>query len=206
MTQPIKITLYRWAGSWGPFKVNIPCGECTLTNDILQDTFDNELAGIPIELEIKDWLSHWWEPLKLGSWHAPILIVEGNVVSQGEALNRGVLIQSVIQQWAQQDTLKGNIVYGKATCPYCVKAKKMLDDAGIQYQYHDVVKDSAALYRMIPEVKAMIGMKTPVTVPQIWLDGHYIGGADNLQAWLEVKGLNHVPDNVVNLEANQKHI
>ncbi|MCA2493314.1 glutaredoxin, partial [Vibrio sp. 2175-1] len=26
MTQPIKITLYRWAGSWGPFKVNIPCG------------------------------------------------------------------------------------------------------------------------------------------------------------------------------------
>ncbi|MDW2111383.1 glutaredoxin, partial [Vibrio sp. 2089] len=31
MTQPIKITLYRWAGNWGPFKVNIPCGECTLT-------------------------------------------------------------------------------------------------------------------------------------------------------------------------------
>ncbi|MBO0216810.1 glutaredoxin, partial [Vibrio sp. Vb2880] len=23
MSQSIKITLYRWAGSWGPFKVNI---------------------------------------------------------------------------------------------------------------------------------------------------------------------------------------
>ena len=66
-----------------------------------------------------------------------------------------------------------------------------------------MVKDSAALYRMIPEVKAIIGEKTPVTVPQIWLDGQYIGGADNLPAWLEEKGLNKVPDNVVNMESNQ---
>ena len=203
MTTPIKITLYRWAGSWGPFKVNIPCGECTLTKDILQDTFDNELAGIPIELEVKDWLSHWWEPLRLGAWHAPILVVEGKVVSQGEALNRGVLIQSVIQNWTTRDTLKGNIVYGKATCPYCVKAKQMLDDAGIRYQYHDVVKESAALYRMIPEVKAIIGMKTPVTVPQIWLEGQYIGGADNLEAWIKAHNLDQTPDNVVTLEAQQ---
>ncbi|RJX69677.1 glutaredoxin [Vibrio sinensis] len=202
MTKPIKITLYRWAGSWGPFKVNIPCGECTLTKDILADTFENELAGIPIELEVKDWLSHWWEPLKLGAWHAPIIVVEGKVISQGEALNRGVLVQSVIQRWSEQDELKGNIVFGKATCPYCVKAKQMLNDAGVQYQYYDVVKESGALYRMIPEVKAHIGLKTPVTVPQIWLDGVYIGGADNLEAWLAEKGLNTVPDNVVNLEAN----
>lgn len=197
MAQPIKLTLYRWAGSWGPFKVNIPCGECTLTKDILTDTFANELDGIPIELEVKDWLSHWWEPLKAGSWHAPILMVEGKVVSQGEALNRGVLVQSVIQEWTKRDTLQGNIVYGKATCPYCVKAKQLLDDAGIPYTYHDVVKDSAALYRMIPEVKAHIGLKTPVTVPQIWLEGEYIGGADNLEKWLESRAPVQTPDNVV---------
>jgi len=198
MAKPIKITLYRWAGSWGPFKVNIPCGECTLTKDILNDTFEHELADVPVELEIKDWLSHWWEP---GAWHAPILVVEGKVVSQGEALNRGVLVQSVIQSWTKRDKLKGNIVYGKATCPYCVKAKQLLDNAGIEYRYHDVVKESAALYRMIPEVKAIIGEKTPVTVPQIWLDGQYVGGCDNLEAWLDERGLKHVPDNVVNLDA-----
>lgn len=62
MTTPIKVTLYRWAGHFGPFKVNIPCGECTLTKDILADTFANELAGVPIELEVKDWLSYWWNP------------------------------------------------------------------------------------------------------------------------------------------------
>ncbi|MFH4664315.1 glutaredoxin [Vibrio cidicii] len=205
MSKPIKITLYKWAGSWGPFKVNIPCGECTLTKDILTDTFANELADVPVELEVKDWLSHWWEPLKRGAWHAPILLVEGKVVSQGEALNRGVLVQSVIAEWSKRDTLKGNIVYGKATCPYCVKAKKRLDDAGIEYLYHDVVKESAALYRMIPEVKAIIGEKTPVTVPQIWLEDHYIGGYDQLQLWLEQRGLTSLPDNVVDMSHQSAH-
>ncbi|SEF54843.1 glutaredoxin domain-containing protein [Vibrio hangzhouensis] len=197
MAEPIKITLYRWAGSWGPFKVNIPCGECTLTKDILQDTFKNELRGVPVDLEVKDWLSHWWEPLKKGAWHAPILMVEGKVISQGEALNRGVLVQSVIQEWTKRDTLTGNIVYGKSTCPFCVKAKQMLDEAGVHYQYYDVVKDSAALYRMIPEVKAHIGQKTPVTVPQIWLEDEYIGGADNLAVWLEKKNQQSKPNNVL---------
>ncbi|TQO65606.1 glutaredoxin [Vibrio cholerae] len=202
MTTPIKVTLYRWAGHFGPFKINIPCGECTLTKDILADTFANELAGVPIELEVKDWLSYWWEPLKLGAWHAPIVVVAGKVISQGEALNRGVLVQSIIKEWTKQDTLQGNIVFGKATCPYCVKAKQLLDTAGIDYRYHDVVKESAALYRMIPEVKAIIGEKTPVTVPQIWLNGQYIGGCDALEKWLQ-NNPHALPDNVVEIETTR---
>ena len=35
--QPVKVTVYKWAGKWGPFEVKIPCGECTLTLDVLQD-------------------------------------------------------------------------------------------------------------------------------------------------------------------------
>ncbi|EJL6376863.1 glutaredoxin [Vibrio cholerae] len=202
MTTPIKVTLYRWAGHFGPFKVNIPCGECTLTKDILADTFANELAGVPIELEVKDWLSYWWESLKLGAWHAPIVVVASKVISQGEALNRGVLVQSIIKEWTKQDTLQGNIVFGKATCPYCVKAKQLLDTAGIDYRYHDVVKESAALYRMIPEVKAIIGEKTPVTVPQIWLNGQYIGGCDALEKWLQ-NNPHALPDNVVEIETTR---
>lgn len=202
MTTPIKVTLYRWAGHFGPFKVNIPCGECTLTKDILADTFANELAGVPIELEVKDWLSYWWEPLKLGAWHAPIVVVAGKVISQGEALNRGVLVQSIIKEWTKQDTLQGNIVFGKATCPYCVKAKQLLDTAGIDYRYHDVVKESAALYRMIPEVKAIIGEKTPITVPQIWLNGQYIGGCDALEKWLQ-NNPHALPNNVVEIETTR---
>ncbi|MGC9422987.1 MULTISPECIES: glutaredoxin family protein [Vibrio] len=184
MATPINITLYRWAGQFGPFKVKIPCGECTLTLDILKDTFNHELSDVEINLQTKEWLSHWWEPLKFGAWHAPIVVVEGKLISQGEAMNRGVLIQAVINEWRKRQSLQGNIIFGKAGCPYCQKAQQALHEASISFQYFDVIKDSAALYRMIPEVKAMIGPKTPVTVPQIWLDSQYIGGYDALTQWL----------------------
>ncbi len=64
---PVKVLLYKWAGAWGPFKVNIPCGECALTTDVIQDTFETELAGIPVELETREWLSEWWKPLPRGA-------------------------------------------------------------------------------------------------------------------------------------------
>ncbi|MGF1461699.1 MAG: glutaredoxin domain-containing protein [Maricaulaceae bacterium] len=180
MTSPIQITLFRWAGQWGPFKVNIPCGECALTLDVIKDVMETELAGIPVELEVLDWLSHWWKPLPKGGWHAPITLVEGKVVSQGAALNRGVLTEAVVKAWTQRSKREGTVVFGKKTCPHCVRAKGYLDEAGVVYEYSDVVKEPRALYEMVARVKEIIGDKTPVTVPQIWIDGEYIGGADAL--------------------------
>ncbi len=86
--KPIKVFLYRWAGSWGPFQVKIPCGECTLTKDVILDVLEKELIGIPVELELREWLSEWWKPLIRGGWHAPIVIVGDKLVSQGSAINR----------------------------------------------------------------------------------------------------------------------
>ncbi|MEO1694861.1 MAG: glutaredoxin [Pseudomonadota bacterium] len=176
--KPVRVTLYRWAGKWGPFKVNIPCGECTLTGDILKDTFETDLAGIPVVLEIKDWLSNWPSALKRGGWHAPIVLVEDKIIGQGHALNRGVLAEAVIKAHVARDGVSGNVVFGKASCPHCVRAKDALDAAGIAYTYFDVVREPRALYEMIARVKPEIGEKTPVTVPQIWMDGQYVGGAD----------------------------
>ncbi len=51
----------------GPFKVKIPCGECTLTSDTIKDVLANELAGVPVELEVKDWLSHVIEACRKGA-------------------------------------------------------------------------------------------------------------------------------------------
>ena len=34
---------------------------------------------------------------------------------------------------------------------------------------------------MIGRVKPIVGPKTPITVPQIWIDGSYVGGADELE-------------------------
>lgn len=182
---PVRITVYRWAGAWGPFKVHIPCGECALTSDVIRDTLEHELDGIAVELETRDWLSHWWQPLKAGGWHAPIVMVDGRVVSQGLALNRGVLTQAVVQANTAREPIRGNHIFGKASCPHCTRAKSYLDEGGIEYRYHDVVREPRALYEMLARVKPLVGAHTPITVPQIWLDGDYIGGADELSTRLE---------------------
>lgn len=186
--QAVKILVYRWAGAWGPFKVNIPCGECSLTADIIKDTIENDLDGIEVELEIRDWLDEWWKPLLKGGWHAPIVMVEGKIVSQGQALNRGLLTQAAIQAYAEKNKInaKGNIIFGKESCPHCVRAKQNFDEKELAYTYRDVVKEPRALYEMLARVKPIIGAKTPVTVPQIWMSGAYIGGASELSNQLKV--------------------
>ena len=77
--------------------------------------------------------------------------------------------------------------FGKETCPHCKRAKSYLDAAKVDYQYYDVVKDSKRLYEMLARVKPIIGPKTPVTVPQIWLDGTYVGGAKHLSTLLDAQ-------------------
>ena len=177
---PVRIRLFRWAGRWGPFRVKIPCGECTLTHDVINDTVDTELAGIPVKIEVREWLSEWWRPLARGGWHAPIVIVEARVVSQGHALNRGILTEAVIGAHARRSRIEGNHIFGKESCPHCRRAKFLLSNAGIDHTYHDVVQSPRSLYEMLARVKPLIGSKTPVTVPQIWIDGEYVGGTDQL--------------------------
>ena len=183
-SRPIEVVVYRWAGQWGPFKVRIPCGECTLTGDIIEDTIANELAGIPVHVRTLDWLSNWWKPLLKGGWHAPIVMVDGEIISQGAALNRGVLAEKIVKAHVARSELTGNHVFGKDRCGHCTRAKALLDAQGISYTYHDVIKNPRAVYEMVPRTKREIGEKTPVTTPQIWLDGRYVGGADDLEARL----------------------
>ena len=187
MASPVNITVFRWAGAWGPFKVNIPCGECSLTHDIIQDCIESDLAGIEVELDLRDWLTEWWKPL-------PIVLVNGKVISQGLALNRGVLTQAVIEAAMVDNPLAGNHVFGKTGCPHCVRAKGYLAEAGVENRYYDVVKDTRALYEMLARVKPIIGPKTPVTVPQIWIDGRYVGGADQLKDVLDLDKVEPNPD------------
>ncbi len=189
---PVQLRLYKWAGQWGPFKVKIPCGECALTEDVIEDTIANELANAEVDFTVKEWLTYWWEPLFAGGgWHAPIVLVENEVISQGDALNRGVLAENVIREHVRRFDLLGNHFFGKEKCSHCKRGKQYLDDAGVSYTYHDVVKNPGAMYEMLARVKPIIGEETPVTTPQIWLDGDYVGGADELS---EKLGIDVEPD------------
>lgn len=98
-----------------------------------------ELQGIPTVLDMRDWLSEWWKPLLKGGWHAPIVMVEGGIIGQGSALNRGVLTQAVIERHARRSAVSGNHVFGKASCPHCKRARGYLDKAGIAHEYRDVI-------------------------------------------------------------------
>lgn len=118
-------------------------------------------------------------------------------------MNRGLLTQAVTEADARQSALDGTHVFGKASCPHCTKAKNGLDEAGIDYRYQDVVKNPRAMYEMLARVKPIIGPKTPVTVPQIWVDGKYIGGNEMLLTRLGSKApLQEDRDSPTNMAAS----
>lgn len=183
--EPSKLLVYRWGGAFGPFKVNIPCGECTLTSDIIETTLEDELSGTHVEVEYKDWLTHLPEAMLKGARHAPAVLLNGKVISQGEAINRGALAAAVMVDHVDRFPIEGNHVFGKKKCGFCTKAKELLDAQGIEYTYHDVVENPAALYEMITRAKQNVGGKTPITTPQIWIDGKYVGGYDQLAKTLD---------------------
>lgn len=69
------------------------------------------------------------------------------------------------------------IVYGRDNCPYCVKAKELLDSRGLQYEYIDVSENQDAR-----EFIKSIGC---TTVPQVFYDDDvYIGGYTELVKWV----------------------
>jgi len=65
-------------------------------------------------------------------------------------------------------------------CPYCVRAKRLLDNKGVSYQEIDVDGDDEARIRLAEQT----GRRT---VPQIFIGEHHVGGSDDLHA-LEAQG------------------
>lgn len=68
------------------------------------------------------------------------------------------------------------LMYKTQICPYCVRAKKLLDSKGVQYTEIDVSNDSDL--RQVMTQKS--GGRT--SVPQIFINQQHIGGCDDLYA------------------------
>ena len=71
-------------------------------------------------------------------------------------------------------------IYTSPICPYCTRAKRLLDAKRVPYEEIDVSGDDQA--RM--DLAARTGMRT---VPQIFIGEHHVGGSDELHA-LEREG------------------
>ena len=72
-------------------------------------------------------------------------------------------------------------IYSKWTCPFCVRAKRLLEMKKIAYEEIAIDMDSAARAAMIERT----GGRS--TVPQIFIDGRHVGGCDDLMT-LEYDG------------------
>jgi glutaredoxin 3 len=71
-------------------------------------------------------------------------------------------------------------VYTTKVCPYCVRAKALLDRRGIPYTEVDVTHD--------PEKRAWLVQTTGRrTVPQIFIGDRPVGGSDDIHA-LDAEG------------------
>ena len=67
-------------------------------------------------------------------------------------------------------------IYTTFMCPYCARAKSLLDKKGQSYNEIDVSYDAAKREEMTQKAG---GCRT---VPQIWINGTHVGGSDDLYA------------------------
>jgi glutaredoxin 3 len=65
-------------------------------------------------------------------------------------------------------------IYTKVGCPYCTRAKHLLEAKGVRYEEYD-------LYQMPQKRDEMIERANGrFTVPQIFIGGRHVGGSDDL--------------------------
>ncbi len=67
-------------------------------------------------------------------------------------------------------------IYTKFACPFCVRAKRLLDQKGAAYNEHDVTTGGPKRDEMLARAPRA------TTVPQIFIGAVHVGGSDELAA------------------------
>ena len=65
------------------------------------------------------------------------------------------------------------LMYSTRWCPFCIRARSLLDRKGVEYTDIDVGAEPTRREEMM----ARGGGRT---VPQIWVNDHHVGGCDDL--------------------------
>lgn len=77
-----------------------------------------------------------------------------------------------------QTIIKSNdiVVFSWRLCPYCIQAKKILSEKGLNYS--DIIVSDAQL-------KELIKLTSQDSVPSIWIKDTFIGGCnDGPESWM----------------------
>jgi ribonucleoside-diphosphate reductase alpha chain len=92
-----------------------------------------------------------------------------------EAKNRAENVSEKVERVALQDDTR-SIVYSKKNCPFCAMAMEELKLRGIAYDKIDLEE--------IGKSAAEVTGRKVNTVPQIYIQGQYVGGYEELMAFL----------------------
>jgi glutaredoxin 3 len=68
------------------------------------------------------------------------------------------------------------LIYSKKTCPFCVRAKTLLEEKKVSFEEIDISDDPSLRSEMIKKASGR------TTVPQIFINGQHVGGCDDLYA------------------------
>lgn len=79
-------------------------------------------------------------------------------------------------------------IYTSATCPYCIKAKKLLQFLNLEYDEHNVDNDFEEMQKIIKDSFNL----SVETIPQIIINGTYVGGFTDLEASYKSGELNKI--------------
>ena len=88
-----------------------------------------------------------------------------------EAKARAETVAEKVERVALEED-KSTIIYGKENCPYCMMAKEELQMRNISFEYVDLA--------LVKKTAAEVTGRKVTTIPQIYLNGAYIGGYEEM--------------------------
>lgn len=94
----VYLKLYKITGNQLFF--NVPssiCEECDLTINVVKKML-NEINDPRIKFEVKPWMNSLLSALKKGGWHPPVLMINGEIFSQGIVPEERKLKEIVIEE------------------------------------------------------------------------------------------------------------
>lgn len=101
-----EITIYRFTGSQGLFSIpKAWCEECDLLVSQVRRTVTELGLDDKTKITIRPWWLWFWQPLLTHlAWHAPILTINGKLISQGVLPTRQLLMKALTRQIVSQTT------------------------------------------------------------------------------------------------------
>ncbi len=84
-------------------------------------------------------------------------------------------------------------IYTSGWCPFCTRAKRLLDERGLEYEEYFIDQEPGRRAEMIERSDRL-------TVPQIFIDQAHIGGSDDLARMHESGELDQL------LEQAERHV